>query len=101
MPTPSATDPTVPPPPRPKIVPISTKSSSSGSWSPEQLLEALLDDLRSGKIHPTNLMVFWMDEGEGDDGRLQPRRWIANVSRAEEIAFHTLGIHRAIEDWRS
>lgn len=84
-----------------KIVPISSKSASSASWTPEQLLEEFLADLRAGKIHPANLLVYWMDDEGNPDGRLSPRRWIANVSRSEEIAFHTLGIHRAVEDWRS
>lgn len=83
-----------------KIVPIYSKHPSSTTWSPEQLLEELLADLRAGKIHPTNLMVYWLDDGGKADGSLVPRRYIANVSLAEEIAFYTLGIHKAIDDWR-
>lgn len=83
-----------------KVVPISTKHSSSTSWSPEQLLEEFLAEIRAGKVHPRNLMVYWMDDGGKAGDRFRPQRWVANVSREEEIAFHTLGIHRAIDDWR-
>lgn len=84
-----------------KIVPIYSKHPNNTTWSPEQLLEELLADLRAGKIHPTNLMVYWLDDDGKPDGRLIPRRWIANVTKAEEIALHTLGVHKAIEDWRT
>jgi hypothetical protein len=71
---------------------------TSTCWSPEQLLEEFLADIRAGKITPTNLMVFWMNEEGG--GQLRPCRWIANVSRSDEIAYFTLGIHKAVDDWR-
>lgn len=84
-----------------RIVPIARKHPSHTACSPEQLLEEFLADLRAGRIHPTNLLVYWLDDG-GDptSDQLEPRRWVANVSRVEEIAFHTLGIHKAIDDWR-
>ena len=82
-----------------KIVPISSKHPSSTTWSPEQMLEEFLVDPRAGKIHPTNLMLFWLDRDP--DGSLRPRRYIANVSRAEEIAFHALGTAMALDQWRN
>lgn len=87
---------------RPRLVPFTPKAAEgSTTWSPEQLLEELLADLRAGKIHPLNLMVYWMDADPADGGRMRPRRWIANVSRAEEIAFHMLGVHQSIDEWRA
>ena len=69
------------------------------AWTPEQLVAEFLDEIKAGKVKPSNLMVFWLEETP--DGNLRPHRWIANVTRAEEIAFHSLGITRAIEDWRN
>lgn len=87
---------------RPRLVPFTPKvNDSAAAWSPEQLLEELLADLRAGKIHPTNLMVYWMDDEGAAGNRLRPRRWIANVTRAEEVAFHMLGALQAIDEWRT
>lgn len=67
-------------------------------WSPEQMVANFLDEIRSGAVKPTNLMVFFLTKDA--DGRLRPETWSANVSHVEAIAFCQLEIARALEDWR-
>lgn len=67
-------------------------------WSPTELLEQLLADVKAGTVNPTNLMVFFTEE---IDGRLRPRTWSANMSHVETIAFCEMEKARVLEDWRS
>jgi len=77
---------------------MSSKSSNSAVWSGEQCVEEFLGEIKSGKIKPTKLMILWFSEGE--DGRMRPHRWFANMSRTEEIALLQLAIQMGIEDWK-
>lgn len=67
-------------------------------WSPVELLEELLADVKAGKVVPLNMMVFFTEQLP--DQKERPRTWSANVSRAEAIAYCTLEIQRTLEDWR-
>lgn len=67
------------------------------TWSPEELLVAFLEDIRSGKAKPMNLFVaYWQD----DEGRIRPYTWTANCSNSEAIALCTLEIQRIMDAWR-
>lgn len=84
-----------------KVVPMPErpKPDISTAWTPEQLVAEFLEEIRSGKVNPANLMVFFTELTE--QGGHKPRTWHANMGHAERIAFCNLEIQRAIEDWRS
>lgn len=67
-------------------------------WSPVELLEEFVAEIKAGKVKPDNLMVFFLESQP--DGRQRPHVWSANVSRAEAIAFCQLETARSIEEWR-
>lgn len=69
------------------------------TWTAEAMLLALLEEVRSGKTRPENMMVFFMTLEP--NGSYRPQTWLQNISVAEEIAYHHLGITKAIERWRS
>lgn len=81
------------------VVPIARKHRSGDVWTPVQLLEELLADIKAGKEHPSRLLVTWTETTE-DGKRDRIRHWQAQCSRSEEIAFLTAAAQMAIEDWR-
>lgn len=84
--------------PRLKVVPIASKSSSSASWSPVQMLDEFVADVKAGKETPAKMMIFYLvDDGAGG---WTPRTWFANCSKVEEIALCELAKARAIDNWK-
>ena len=81
-----------------KIVPISSKSQNSATWSGEQCIAEFLADIRSGKIAPAKILILWFEQDA--NGSLRPHRWFANVTSVEEVAMLELGKHIAIEEWK-
>lgn len=82
-----------------KVTPISTKSKSGDSWTPLQLLESFVTDVKAGKTVPEKIMLHWMEANP--NGTSSPRRWQAGCSRSEEIAFCELAKLMAMEDWKA
>lgn len=68
-------------------------------WTPLQLLKDLIAEIESGKVVPTSMMVFFMDEDE--KGNRHPHTWSHGTSYAEAIAFCELEKQRTLADWRN
>lgn len=68
------------------------------AWTAEEMLVELLEEMRSGKTVPVNMMLFFMTKEP--DGAYRPNTWRQNLTIAEMIAYHQLGITKAIEEWR-
>lgn len=83
---------------RPKVIPISDKSKSCYSWSPDQCVTQFLDEIRSGKIEPTKIMILWFDEAK--DGGLHPHSWFSQIDKFEGIALLELIKNQEMDDWR-
>ena len=81
-----------------KLLKLADKSSNSGTWSPEQAIQTLLDDIKAGKIKPVKAIVMFFEEKE--DGGLRPQRWFSNITRSEEVALTVLATRMAVDDWR-
>lgn len=62
-------------------------------------LKAAVADIESGEIKPTQLIVLYVEDTE--DRRIRVSQYVANMSTADHIAFLTMKIHEAIDDWRS
>lgn len=83
-----------------KLVPLSSKSTNSATWSPEQALEEFLADLRAGKVAPVKMILLFFEEGERKHA-LHPHCWYVNINPCEEVALLAMAQHRAIEDWKA
>lgn len=76
-------------PPAPKKAP----------WTPKEMLLDLIKEIDEGKVHPTNMMLFFMDAEPNN--MLRPVTWIANVSHAEGVAYLALGMKKHLEEWQN
>ncbi len=81
-----------------KIVPIASKHPSGDAWSPVQLLEEFLADVKAGKIAPIKLSLQYVEVTPA--GSWLPRSWQAGCSRSEEIALLEIAKTNAIQDWK-
>lgn len=81
-----------------KIVPISTKSDNSATWTGEQMIQTFLDDIKSGAIDPQKIMIVWFSVDER--GAMRPHRWFANLTKIEEVALLQLAQQISIDDWK-
>jgi len=68
-------------------------------WTAETMLLELLEEIRSGKTVPVNLMLFFSTQDA--DGTLRPNTWFQNVTTTERIVYLNFGIAQAIDEWRS
>lgn len=68
-------------------------------WTPLGVLEEFVADVRSGKLHPQKVMIFYVEPDA--DGRLRPHYWCQQVSIAEQMAYGELIKALALEDWKS
>jgi hypothetical protein len=67
-------------------------------WKPIDLVDDLLDDLRSGKERATKMLVLiWRDEEDGTTSCGERR---AGLSRSDEVSMLRLHEHRIIRRWR-
>lgn len=80
-----------------KVVKLATKGSSSTTWNPEQCVEEFLDQIKSGNIKPTKIMIAFFEDS--DDGRLIPSRWFANMNTIETVALIELIKELTMKDW--
>ncbi len=70
---------------RPKVTSIATKSASCHAWSVEQMLEAMLEDIRDGKLAPTAATIIYTVENP--QGGHSVHSWRAQMSWTEELAY--------------
>lgn len=70
------------------------------TWSPLQLLEELVAEVKAGTVNPQAMAIHWL-ESTDNGTRSRPRRWQCGLSRAEEIALLEMSKLLALEDWRS
>ena len=81
-----------------KVIPISSKHHSSTSWTPEQCAEQFIEDIHSGKIKPTRMLILFMEDSGG--GGETPSRWFVNMNSIEELAYLQLALAMALVGWR-
>lgn len=82
-----------------KVTHIATKHPSGTTWTPQMLLEEFLAEIQAGRIDLRSCVLHFQQVLPS--GRIRHSRWQANCSRAEEIAYATMAIHDAIEDWKA
>lgn len=70
----------------------------SGLWSPLECLEALVRDIKAGKVSPEALVVHWYEPQPGGGSDLMQTN--ANMTYEAELALLTLATHNCIENWR-
>jgi hypothetical protein len=68
-------------------------------WSPVELLEEFLVDVKAGTITPTGIAVHFFTEDP--DGTLRPGHWHANLSYPELLALLAVQKQHILEKWRS
>lgn len=68
------------------------------NWTPIQLLEEFLEEIRTGKETPICLQVSWIEELP--NGNRCPRFWHAGCTIAEQISFTELIKMRLINIWK-
>lgn len=81
-----------------KLVALADRNANCKSWSCADALRQALADIESGEIKPKKLVVLYLEDDE--NGNVQAMQYVAGMSRSEHIAFMTLKIHEAIEDWK-
>lgn len=88
------------PPRKPKapVVSLVPKPAKPEPWTPLAMLEQFVEEVRTGKLQPTGLMIFTLNQLP--NGNRQPETWLANVSVEERIAFCQLETARALKDWQ-
>jgi hypothetical protein len=85
--------------PNDNVILMGKHAEDSRLWSPEQCLDELLTDIRSGKHKPKKLIVLFWEDLHGD-GRLTRGERYVNFTYTESVAFLTLAQQDAIESWR-
>lgn len=81
-----------------KVVSIIEKSHDSRMWSAEQMLEDLLEEVRSGKVKPERMIVLFWEPLE--DSRLRRSSRAVNFTNAEYAGFLVSASHDALHDWK-
>lgn len=68
-------------------------------WTPVEMVEEFLADLKANKETPDRMLIVWFSAEA--DGSLRPHRWYAGMTRADEIALLELAKQIAMDDWRN
>jgi hypothetical protein len=84
--------------PRNVVISLAERRPVEKDWSPVELLEELLAEVKAGRIDPACLMVFWTSRSA--DKSETPHSWSAGVTYAQGIAFCELEKMRLIAKWR-
>jgi hypothetical protein len=78
---------------------VERRPAEKPEWSPIELLEKFIEDIRSGQCQPTALLVHFVEHK--DDGTERLRTWSSNCSRAEAIAFSMMMVDQGVREWRT
>lgn len=62
------------------------------------MLEEILDGVKTGKINPAAMMVFYTEPT--GDGNFRPCYFTKNVSVPDQIAFGQLMTAMALQEWK-
>jgi hypothetical protein len=80
-----------------KIVNLIERKPDSKRWTPREALMDAVADIDSGRIKPTKLMVLYVEDVED---RVRASEYICGMNISEHIAFLTIKLHEAIDDWK-
>ena len=80
------------------VLEFSEKATTCYAWTVEQMLDAALEDIRTGKIKPSKAMFIFFETTPNND--LIEGMWRAQIDRAEEIALMELVKQKSINRWR-
>lgn len=69
----------------PKVVPISDRSESCYSWSPAQMLEAMLAEIRAGTEAPVGMVLVFTVKNA--DKSTMVRSWRSSLAWTEEYTY--------------
>ena len=67
--------------------------------TPIELLEEFVADVKSGKIIPEDVMIFYVERDK--DGTVRPHYWLQNVSPQLQIAYAVLLQQMALDEWKN
>ena len=74
------------PPPRPRnVIPFASKSPSNYAWTPIQLLEQLLEDVKAGLVKPASVLAILVVEN--DQGGFALESWRSQMDWTEEFTY--------------
>lgn len=76
------------------VTPIATKAMSCFAWSVEQMLEAMLQDIREGKVRPNAAVIVFTEENP--DRTYDIRTWRAQMTWPEEYAYLGIAQEKAV-----
>lgn len=72
--------------PRPRnVVPFASKSPSNYAWTPLQLLEQLLEDVKAGTVKPSAILTVLVVEN--DQGGFALESWRSQMDWTEEFTY--------------
>ena len=80
-----------------KIVSLAEKSTDNRKWTTQQMLERLLDDIKSGKENPdSGFFVYWEPN---EDGSKSMHYWAVNLNLSEMIMLGEVMKRRLLKDF--
>jgi hypothetical protein len=87
-------------PPAPRVLSlVERRPPVDDPWSPLEMLEEFVADVKSGKVQPANLAIHWCERTER--GGLRPNVVFANMDATEAVAFGQLQTQMALERWKN
>ena len=75
------------------------KAGDSKLWTPQDCVEDLLKELKSGRIKPSQIVIHYLEDY--DDGYREHGWSISGVTRQEHIALLELAKWRMLELWKA
>lgn len=81
-----------------KVVSMADKAGDSRLWSAEQMLDELLEEVKTGKVKPKRMLVLFWEPLEGN--REQKSYRAVNFTNAEYIGYLASAAHDALHEWK-
>lgn len=72
------------------------RENDSTLWTPTDALRAMLRDIESGEIKPTQMAVHYFEDGP-DGKRAKHHYCVVNLTRDEHIVLLNVALRRAID----
>jgi hypothetical protein len=73
------------------------RAANSRLWSAKDMAQALLRDIESGKINPSQIVVHMLNPEA--DGGLRHHYYAAGIGYDTHIALLNVALRRTIEEW--
>ena len=80
-----------------RVVPFPAPKPVEAPWSPLEMLEQLVADIKAGKEKPARMFIGWLEPVEG--GNFTPRWWNAGCEIPERIALLEIQKHALLAHW--